>query len=154
MRGYGVCFGDSRDMATYVPLDEEQTNIRGELRASLCALEGHKQGEHTLVCPDCLLIVNGMLGRAQKWRRHSWTTAKGLVQHRLKVRHRLEPWLKTSACVWSAGDCVPRPAQLCILRVLWGMEGEWYNRALDAFPSGAHIQHHTRAHPLGNRKAH
>ena len=35
-----------------------------------------------LVCPDCLLIVNGMPGWAQKWRRHGWATAKGAVQHK------------------------------------------------------------------------
>ena len=35
-----------------------------------------------LVCPDCLLIVNGMLEWAQKWRCHGWMTAKGPVQHR------------------------------------------------------------------------
>ena len=29
--GYGVFFGDDRDTATYIPLSEEQTNIRGEL---------------------------------------------------------------------------------------------------------------------------
>ena len=35
-----------------------------------------------LVCLDCQLIVNGMLGWAQQWRRHGWATAKGPVQHR------------------------------------------------------------------------
>ena len=57
-------FGDARDTATHIPLNEEQTNIRGELRASLRALEGSRPGEHMLVCPDCLQIVNGMLGWA------------------------------------------------------------------------------------------
>ena len=73
--GYGVYFVDNRDTATYIPLDEEQTNIRGELRASLQALEGTKPDAHMLVSLNCLLIVNGRLGWAQKWRRHGW--AKG-----------------------------------------------------------------------------
>ena len=80
--GYAVYFGDNRDTATYVPPDEEQTNIWGELRASLRALEGCKPDEHILVCPDCQLMVNGMLGWAQKWRRQRWATTKGPVQHR------------------------------------------------------------------------
>ena len=80
--GYGIFFWDDRDAATYILLSEEQTNMRGELRASLRALEGHRLGEYMLVCPGCLLIVNGMLGWAQKWRRHGWATAKGPVQHK------------------------------------------------------------------------
>ena len=75
-------FGDSRDTATYIPPDAEQTNIRRELRASLRALDCHRPGEHMLVCPDCQLIVNGMLGWVPKWRRHGWANAKGPVQHR------------------------------------------------------------------------
>ena len=42
MGGYRVHFGDSRDTATFIPLDEEQTNIQGELRALHRALEGHR----------------------------------------------------------------------------------------------------------------
>ena len=80
--GYGVHFGDSRDTATFIPLDKEQTNIRGELRASHRALEGRRAGEHMLICPYCELIAKGMLGWAQKWRRHGWTNAKGPIQHK------------------------------------------------------------------------
>ena len=32
--------------------DEEQTNNRGELRAALAALRGHKRGSMSLICPD------------------------------------------------------------------------------------------------------
>ena len=38
--GFAVFFGDERDNTAFVPLDEEQTNIQAELRASLRALEG------------------------------------------------------------------------------------------------------------------
>ena len=80
--GYGVYFGDERDTAEFIPTGEAQTNIRGELRASLCALEKHRPGEHMLICPDCALVVKGMLGWAQKWRRHNWCNAQGPIQHR------------------------------------------------------------------------
>ena len=63
--GYGINFGDTRNTTAYIPLSEEQTNIR-----ALRALEGHRLGEYLLVCPHCLLIVNGMLGWVQKWHRH------------------------------------------------------------------------------------
>ena len=80
--GFGVFFGDERDTAAYIPLDEEQTNIRGELRASLHALERHRLGERSVICPDCELIVKGVLEWAQRWRRHNWTNTKGPMQHR------------------------------------------------------------------------
>ena len=65
--GYGVFFGDERDTAAYVPLGEEQTNIRAELKAALQALEGHRPGERSLICPiACSLLM--VLGWEQKWR--------------------------------------------------------------------------------------
>ena len=50
--GYGVFFGDSRDVAEPLPMAEEQTNNRGELRATLAALQGHRPGTRSLICPD------------------------------------------------------------------------------------------------------
>ena len=69
-------------MAAYISVAEKHTNIRGELRASLIALEGCRKGECMLICPDYLLVVNGVLGWVQCWRRHGWTDVKGPVQHK------------------------------------------------------------------------
>ena len=79
--GCGVFFGDSRDVVEPLPTDEEQTNNRGELRATLAALQGHRPGSRSLICPDSMYVVDGVLGRAQKWRRHNWQTASGPTWH-------------------------------------------------------------------------
>ena len=79
--GYRVFFGDHRDTAEYIPLGEEQTNNRVELRAALRSLQGHKDRHQSLICPDSLLVVNGVLGRAQRWRRHGWQNKSGTVAH-------------------------------------------------------------------------
>ena len=79
--GYGVFFGDQRDVAEFIPPGEDQTNNWGELRAALCSLQGHRTGRRTLICPDALLVVNGVLGWAQRWRRHKWQNALGAVKH-------------------------------------------------------------------------
>ena len=81
MGGYGVFFGDHRDTAEYIPLGEEQTNNRGELRAALRSLQGHREGHQSLICPDSLLVVNGVLGWAQRWRMHGWQNKSGVVAH-------------------------------------------------------------------------
>ena len=81
MGGYGVSFGDHRDTAEYTPVNEEQTNNRGELRAALRSLQGHIPGQRSLICPDSLLVVNGVLGWAQRWRRHKWHNTSGSVKH-------------------------------------------------------------------------
>ena len=74
-------FGDHRDAAEFLPVDEPQTNIRGELRAALRALQGHIPGTRSLICPDCQLVVDGVLGLAQRWRRHKWRNTTGEVAH-------------------------------------------------------------------------
>ena len=79
--GYGVYFGDSRDVAQPPPTDEAQTNNRGELRAALAALRGHVRGTRSLICPDSTYVVDGVLGQAQKWRRHKWQTSSGPANH-------------------------------------------------------------------------
>ena len=81
VRGYAVFFGDHRDTAEYIPLGEEQTNNRRELRAALRSLQGHMEGHQSLICPDSLLVVNGVLGWAQRWRRHGWQNKSGAVAH-------------------------------------------------------------------------
>ena len=53
---FGVFFVDDRDTVAYIPLDEEQTNIRGELPASLRAPEGHWPAERSLFCPNSLFL--------------------------------------------------------------------------------------------------
>ena len=42
--GYGVFFGDSKDVAEPLLVDEGQTNNRGELRTTRAALQGHRPG--------------------------------------------------------------------------------------------------------------
>ena len=79
--GYGVYFGDHKDAVEFLPVDEPQTNIRGELRAALRALQGHILGTRSLICPDCQLVVDGVLGLAQRWRRHKWRNTTGEVAH-------------------------------------------------------------------------
>ena len=85
MGGYSVYFGDHRDVAEFLPVNELQTNIRGELRAALSALQGHIPGTKSLICPDCQLVVDGVLGLAQRWRRHNWRNTTGDVAH-------ADPW--------------------------------------------------------------
>ena len=76
-----MCFGDHRDVAEYIPLGEDQTNNRGELGAALYSVQGHRAGHRPLICPDSLLVVNGVLGWAQRWRRHKWQNTSGAVKH-------------------------------------------------------------------------
>ena len=47
-------------------MDEAETNIRRELRAPLYALWHHRHEGRTLICPDCQLIANGVMGSAQR----------------------------------------------------------------------------------------
>ena len=79
--GYGVFFGDAQDVVEPLPLEEGQTNNRGELRAALAALQGHMRGSMSLICLDSTYVVEGVLGRAQKWQRHKWQTTSGLAHH-------------------------------------------------------------------------
>ena len=79
--GYGVYFGDHRDVAEFLPANEPQTNIRGELLAALSALQGHIPGTKSLICPDCHLVVDGVLGLAQMLPRHNWRNTLGDVAH-------------------------------------------------------------------------
>ena len=76
-----VFFGDHRDTAGYISLGEEQTNNRGELRVALRSLQGHREGYQSQICPDSLVVVNGVLGWAQRWRRHGWQNKSGAVAH-------------------------------------------------------------------------
>ena len=74
-------FGESRNVAERLPTEEDQTNNRGELRAALRALRSHMHGSRSLICPDSTYVVDGVLGRAQKWRRHKWHTSSGQAHH-------------------------------------------------------------------------
>ena len=75
--GYGVYFGDSRDVAEPLPTEEVQTNNFAEFRAALAALGGHIRGTRSLNCPDSTYVVDGVLERAQKWRHHKWQNILG-----------------------------------------------------------------------------
>ena len=70
--GYGVYFGDQRDMAAPLPTTEKQTNNRGELRAALHAIRLRNPERRTLICSDSQLLVMGAIGKASKWQRHDW----------------------------------------------------------------------------------
>ena len=120
MGGFGVLLGDDRNTAAYILLDEEQTDIRGELYASLRVLhaslrapEDHRLGERSLMCPDCLLIAKGVLGWAQRWWCHNWSNIKGPIQHRALL-HPLEEecpgGIRTSVCSVAASCSTRRHA--------------------------------------------
>ena len=78
---HNVALGDHRGTAEYIPVNEEQTNNRGEMRAALRSLQGHQIDHRSLICPDSMLVVNGLLGWAQSWRRHKWHNTSGPVKH-------------------------------------------------------------------------
>ena len=73
--------GFQRYMADFLPIHEKQTNNRGELRAALVALQKKTQAKQTLICPDSLLVVDGALSKAQKWKCPAWVGSKGSVGH-------------------------------------------------------------------------
>ena len=79
--GYVVYFGDARDTAAHIPCEERQTNNRGELRAALHAVQHRNKSKQTLICSDSLLVVEGITGKAQKWRRHDWQGSAGPMGH-------------------------------------------------------------------------
>ena len=68
-------------MAEYILFLGDPTNNRGELRAALCSLQGHRACHCSLTCPDSLLVVNCVLGWAQQWRQHKWQNTSGAVKH-------------------------------------------------------------------------
>ena len=79
--GYGVYFGDARDTATHIPREEPQANNRGELRVALHAVQYRNKSKQTLICSDSLLVVQGITGKAHKWRRHDWQGSARPVGH-------------------------------------------------------------------------
>ena len=79
--GYGVYFGDHRDMAAPLPTTERQTNNRGELRAALHAIRSQDPAQKTLICSDSQLVVMGVTSKASKWQRHDWQGSRGPVGH-------------------------------------------------------------------------
>ena len=58
--------GDHRDTSEHIPVNEDQTNNRGALCTARRSLQGHQRGHRSLICPDSLLVVNGVLGWAAK----------------------------------------------------------------------------------------
>ena len=99
MGGCGVFFGDQCDVVAFIPLGEDQTNNRGELRTALCSLQGHRTGRSTLICPDSLLVVNGVLGWARRWGRHKWQNTSGAMKH-------VDLWTQILDLVDQLGDIV------------------------------------------------
>ena len=70
VRGFGVLFGDHRDTAQYIPIDQKQTNNRGGLPAAIHAIRHRAPHKRTLICSHSKLVVMGATGKASKWRRH------------------------------------------------------------------------------------
>ena len=97
MGGYGVFFRDHRDTIEGIPGNEDQTNNQGELRATLYSLQERKNGHRSLICPDLLLVVNGVLSWAQRWRRHKWYNIAGAVKH-------VDPWTQILDIIEQLGD--------------------------------------------------
>ena len=47
----------------------------------MVVLQKKTRGKQALICLDSLLVVDGALGKAQKWKRHGWLASKGPVGH-------------------------------------------------------------------------
>ena len=56
-------------------------------------------GHQSLICPDSLLVVNGVLGWAQRWRRHGWQNMSGAVAH-------VDVWTQILHLVEQLGDAI------------------------------------------------
>ena len=79
--GFGVFFGDHRDTAQCIPINQKQINNRGELLAAIHAIRHRTPHKRTLICSDLKLVVMGATGKASKWRRHDWQGSRGPVGH-------------------------------------------------------------------------
>ena len=61
-----------------VYLGERRTNQQlGELRTALQNLQGCQAGQRSLICLDSLLVLNGVLGSGQRWRRRQCYNTSG-----------------------------------------------------------------------------
>ena len=79
--GFGVFFGDHRDTAQYIPINQKQTNNRGELLAAIYATRHRAPHKRTLICSNSKLVVMGATGKASEWRRQDWQGSQGPVGH-------------------------------------------------------------------------
>lgn len=79
---YAVVFPDHNmyNNAQKVPINEPQTNNRGELHACLCALEQANIIDPTgtikvIVYTDSMLLINSMTLWIKTWKRNNWITS-------------------------------------------------------------------------------
>ena len=71
------------------------------------ALAGYRHEHHTLIRQDSAVVVNGALGRAQRWRRHGWYSMKGNMAH-LDLREQILPhtW-RANGWLMECNGCAP-----------------------------------------------
>ena len=81
--GYGVWYarGSSRNCAAHVPVGEQQSVRRGELRRVVHALLHRSRGERLVVVLDSQYVYRGIVEWSVKWRQHWWRTTSGEVGH-------------------------------------------------------------------------
>ena len=92
-----VSFSATSVMLQNISPLERIKRITRELRAALCSLQRHQASHHSLICLDSLLVANGVLGSAQRWRRHKWHDSSGAVKH-------VDLWVQNLDLVEQFGD--------------------------------------------------
>ena len=97
--GYGVFFGDHRDTADYIPLREEQTNNRGELRAALRKSTGAQGRTPIRDLPRFAAGGQWSARPGSTWRRHGWQNKSGAVAH-------VDMWTQISHLVEKLGEAI------------------------------------------------
>ena len=74
-------FGDACDIAQHIPPGEKTNQQLGRSESGIARGTKQKWSKQTLVCLDSLLVVQGIIGKAQKWRWRDWQGSGGPVGH-------------------------------------------------------------------------
>ena len=96
--GFGAYFGSSLDFSEFVPIKEQQSNNRAELRGLLkCLRVVLSQDEHLCwaFAIDSKYVVDGATGGAARWRESNWTTRAGKLASRVDLWLEILPLLDT-----------------------------------------------------------
>ena len=109
---YGVYCKDHRDTVAPLPIAEQQTNDRGELRVALHAIRSRNQTRRTLICSNSQMVVLGATGKASKSQRYDWHGGAmvGHVDFQEQLLHEIEKggaivrWLHVSSHVVERGN--------------------------------------------------
>ena len=101
--GFGAYFGSSLDFSDFVPIREEPSNNRAELRGLLkCLLLVLIQDDH--LCWAFAIaskyVVDGATGGAARWREANWVTSSG------KLASHVDLWLEVLPLLDSLGHGV------------------------------------------------